>query len=61
MVRFLRSFFCFVSFFFLFFLHGLACFCRALVPGTPALHLLHLDELRLFGLFRLTAVCDHII
>ena len=41
---------------------GLACFVVfLLVPGTLSLRLLCLDELRLFGLLCLTAVCDHII
>ena len=51
---------CFVAYFSLFFsfvfvssFHGLACF----VAGTLAFHLLYLEELQLFGLFRLT-VCD---
>ena len=43
---------------FFFFFFGLGLFCWALVPGTLALHLLCLDELRLFALLRFT-VCDH--
>ena len=36
-------------------------FCCVLVPGTLALHLLYLGELRLFGLLCFTLVYDHII
>ena len=67
-------FFCFVfllshylfslfSLLFLFRVYGLACFCRVLVPGTLALHLLHLDELRLtvwFTLFHRQSVTTEI-
>ena len=42
----------------LFLWSGLFC-CCVLVPGTPALHLLYLDELRLFGLLCIAVVCDH--
>ena len=44
---------------FLFFLWS-GLLCCVLVPGTLALHLLYLAELRLFGLLCF-AVCDHII
>ena len=54
------SFFFFSSFFllsfFVFFFRGLACFVVVLYPS---IHLLFYDELRLFGLLWLTAVCDH--
>ena len=60
--------FCFVAFFLIFFSFlfpffplflwsGL--FCCVLEPGTLALHLLYLDDLRLFGLLCFTVVCDH--
>ena len=42
---------------FLFFVMS-GCFWCVLVPGTLALHLTYLDELRLFGLLCFT-VCDH--
>ena len=56
-------FFSFLVFSFLFFSRFLwsGLFCCVLVPGTLALHLLYLDDLRLFGLLCFTVVCDHII
>ena len=47
------------SFFSLFLWSGL--FCCVLVPGTLALHLLYLDELRTSGSLCFTVVRDHII
>ena len=53
---------CFVFYFiFLFFsfFSWSGLFCCVLVPGTLALHLIYLDELRVFGLLCFTVVCDH--
>ena len=51
------AFFFFPFFFFLFFSLFLwsGLFCCVLVPGTLALHLLYVDELRLFGLLCFTS------
>ena len=46
--------------FFPFFLWSRLFCCCALVPGTLTLHLLYLNEMRLFGLLCFTVVCDHI-
>ena len=62
--------FCFVfKLFFLFFFSLLfpflsffswsGSFCCVLEPGTLALYLFYIDELRLFGLLCFTVVCDH--
>ena len=54
------SIFFFLLFFFCFsFFSRSGLFCCVLAIGTLALHLLYLDELRLFGLLCFTAVCDH--
>ena len=60
-----RSFWLLIVFFFNFFSplilwSGLFCrLCCVLVAGALALHLLYLDEMRLFGLLCFTVVCDH--
>ena len=55
-------FFSFLLFFCPFFLFLLwsGLLCCVLVPGTLALDLPYLDELRLFGSLCFTVVCDHI-